>query len=94
MSARNVVERIFGILKRRFHFLLLAPEYDMDIQSKVPPALCALHNFIRHNDPSDIEDYTNTTELSHIHVDDPGIGELALHTLTWERGPILAVTSP
>jgi hypothetical protein len=54
----------------------------MDIQSKVPPALCTLHNFIRRNDPSDIKDYTNTTELSHIRVDDPGIGELALHTLT------------
>jgi hypothetical protein len=46
------------------------------------PQHSALHNFIRRNDPSDIKDYTNTTELSHIRVDDPGIGELALHTLT------------
>jgi hypothetical protein len=29
----------------------------MEIQVKIPPALCALHNFIRHHDPTDIEDY-------------------------------------
>ena len=41
--------------------LLLAPEYDMDIQARVPPALCALHNFICQHDPSDIEDYLALT---------------------------------
>ena len=46
-SARNVVERIFGILKRRFQILQLLPEYAMEIQSLIPPALAALHNFIR-----------------------------------------------
>ena len=56
----------------------------MDIQARIPPALCALHNFIRRHDPSDIEDYTIMTELdySHIQVDDPGIGDLAMHVLT------------
>jgi hypothetical protein len=81
-SAQNVVERIFGILKCRFHILLLAPEYDMGIQSMVSPALCALHYFICRNDPSDVEDYTDMVELSHIRVDDPGIRDLALHALT------------
>ena len=77
-----MIEHIFSILKQRFHMLLLAPEYDMDIQARVPPALCALHNFIRQHDPSDIEDYSDLAEFSHIHVDDPGIGDLAMHTLT------------
>ena len=84
-SARNVIERIFGILKRHFRILLLAPEYDMDVQARVPPALSALHNFIRQHDPSDIEDYANTnmTEFTHhIHVDGPGVGDLAMHAMT------------
>jgi len=49
-SARNVIERIFGILKRRFCILLLAPEYNLDIQAKIPAALCTIHNFIWIND--------------------------------------------
>ena len=31
------------------------PAYDMDIQALIPPALTALHNFIRQYDPEDIE---------------------------------------
>ena len=56
----------------------------MDIQARIPPALCALHNFICQHDPSDIEDYTIMTELdySHIWVDDPGIWDLVMHVLT------------
>jgi len=49
-SARNVIEHIFGVLKRRFHILLIAPEYDLDIQAQIPSALCAIHNFIRQYD--------------------------------------------
>lgn len=81
-SARNVIEHIFGILKRQFCILLFAPEYDMDIQARIPPALCALHDFIRKHDPADIEDYTDMTDISHIRADDPGVGELAMHALT------------
>ena len=44
--ARNVVERIFGILKRRFSLMVASPEYSEDKQAKFIPALCALHNFI------------------------------------------------
>ena len=45
-SARNVIERIFGVLKRRFRILLLAPEYSLEIQARIPAALCTIHNFI------------------------------------------------
>lgn len=52
-SARNVIERIFGVLKRRFRILLLAPEYSLEIQARIPAALCAIHNFIRTHDSAD-----------------------------------------
>ena len=52
-SARNVIERIFGVLKRRFQILLLAPEYNLHTQARLPTALCALHNFIRRYDPDE-----------------------------------------
>ena len=50
-SARNVVERIFGVLKQRFRILLLAPQYSTEIQSRIPAALAALHNFIQVHSP-------------------------------------------
>jgi hypothetical protein len=34
-------------LKRRFRILLLAPEYSLEIQARIPAALCAIHNSIR-----------------------------------------------
>lgn len=35
----------------------------MKIQAQIPPALCALHNFIRYHDPSDITDFDNVPNL-------------------------------
>ncbi|KIN99020.1 hypothetical protein M404DRAFT_156333, partial [Pisolithus tinctorius Marx 270] len=32
--------------------LLLAPEYDINVQAQIPMALCALHNFICTHDQS------------------------------------------
>ena len=52
-SARNVIERIFGVLKRRFRILHLALEYNMEIQARIPVSLAALHNFIRIHDPKE-----------------------------------------
>jgi hypothetical protein len=52
-SARNAIEHIFGVLKRRFRILLLAPEYSMDIQKRIPAALAAIHNFISIHNPHD-----------------------------------------
>ena len=53
-SARNIIEHIFGVLKRRFWILLLAPEYSLNIQAQIPAALCAIHNFIHTHDADDI----------------------------------------
>lgn len=76
-SARNVIERIFGVLKRRFRILVIPPEYDLQIQTHIPPALCALHNFIRRHDPSDINDFPDATDNPADRADGSGIGELA-----------------
>ena len=49
-QARNVIERIFGVLKQRFQILLLPPHYQLDFQARIPVALCALQNFIQEID--------------------------------------------
>jgi len=67
-SARNVIERIFGVLKRRFRILQLAPEYSLDIQARIPTALCAIHNFICVHDAKESEEL-----VTHAH-DGPGHG--------------------
>lgn len=56
-TLRNVVERIFGVIKKCFHIIQLPPEYSSDIQSRIPPALCLVHNIIRIHDPDDLLDY-------------------------------------
>lgn len=55
---RNEIERLFGVLKRRFRILLLAPEYSLDIQSRIPVALAAVHNFILYHEPLDLPEGT------------------------------------
>ena len=56
--ARNVVERIFGTLKRRFNLMVASPEYSESKQAMFIPALCVLHNFISvyDQDPTDMPD--------------------------------------
>lgn len=46
-SLRNVVERVFSILKNRFHILEKRPRYDKETQVRLVYALVALYNFIR-----------------------------------------------
>jgi hypothetical protein len=67
-SARNVIERIFGVLKHRFRILLLAPEYSLQVQARIPAALCAIHNFISIHDPAEdtiltVDDNDNNAPL-------------------------------
>lgn len=73
-SARNVIERIFGILKRRFVILTHPPEYSMAIQVRLPPALGAMHNFIRLHDPGEIDDFVIDDEISGENQGGAGLG--------------------
>lgn len=40
-------------MKRRFRILHLAPEYNIEVQARLPVSLAALHNFIRIHDPKE-----------------------------------------
>ncbi|KAF9063940.1 hypothetical protein BDP27DRAFT_1173299, partial [Rhodocollybia butyracea] len=50
-QACNVIERIFGVIKKCWVVLVLPPKYDMDLQARLPASLAALHNFILDHDP-------------------------------------------
>ncbi|KAL0303512.1 UNVERIFIED_CONTAM: hypothetical protein Sradi_6219300 [Sesamum radiatum] len=52
-SARNVIERTFGLLKVRWGILRSQSFYPIDVQSKIIIACCLLHNFIRNEMPED-----------------------------------------
>ena len=49
--AQNIIERAFGVIKWHFKILVIPPEYSMDVQAKVFPALAAIHNCILERDP-------------------------------------------
>ena len=72
--ARNVIEHIFGILKARFTILTIRPRFNLDIVARLPPALAALHNFIRVHDPNEISDFLQDDPDD---LELPYVGELA-----------------
>jgi hypothetical protein len=65
------------VLKRRFCILLLAPEYDLDIQARIPVALCTIHNFIREHDPDEGELFAQEISGDHDKVDDADVAYYA-----------------
>ncbi|XP_042957659.1 uncharacterized protein LOC122293214 isoform X2 [Carya illinoinensis] len=52
-SIRIVIERTFGVLKRRFQLLKNMPEYRPTRQRYIIITCCAIHNFIRTITPND-----------------------------------------
>ena len=46
-SARNVIERSFGLLKMRWAILRSPSFYDLKTQRHIISVCCMLHNFIR-----------------------------------------------
>jgi len=46
-SLRNVIERIFGVIKRKYQILRTPSEYDISTQTYIILACCTLHNFVR-----------------------------------------------
>ena len=60
-SACNAVEHAFGIIKWRFRILLLPVEFPLNIQARLPAALCTLHNFTSTHD-NDNDSSNNTSD--------------------------------
>jgi len=54
-SLRNSIERIFGVLKKRFPILKQQLEYEYGTQVQLVTALCCLCNFIRKEGDGDDE---------------------------------------
>jgi hypothetical protein len=50
-----VIERIFGVIKRKFKILGQVAEYSIDTQVELVLALCGLYNFIRQHEDIDHE---------------------------------------
>lgn len=50
----KTTDRIFGALKERFPILMSAPPYPLQTQVKLVVATCAIHNFIRKENPDDL----------------------------------------
>jgi hypothetical protein len=46
-SLRNVIERIFGVVKRKYQILRSPSEYSIDTQTCIILACCTLHNYVR-----------------------------------------------
>lgn len=72
-SVQNVVERVFGILKKKWGILTCPPQFLMSIQARVPPAMCALHNFILAHNPDDVDNYLTGNENNDA---DPNPGQM------------------
>lgn len=46
-SLRNVVERIFGVVKRKYQILRTPSEYSIETQTRIILACMALYNWVR-----------------------------------------------
>jgi hypothetical protein len=65
-EARNVVERIFGVIKKRWTILTKPPQLDIELQARILPGLAAIHNLIMKHDPTDLQDF------GEVHDPEPG----------------------
>ena len=62
-SLRNVIERIFGVVKRKFKILAHKPEFSIDTQADLILGLFALWNFIRSRENASIQQEIDEFEL-------------------------------
>ncbi|XP_057760252.1 protein ALP1-like [Arachis stenosperma] len=74
-SARNIIERCFGLLKKRWAILRSPCFYKIKTQNKIIIACCLLQNFIRFNMEFDPEEDTLLEEEQMLIGDDHGGNE-------------------
>ncbi|KAF8152261.1 hypothetical protein B0H34DRAFT_663890, partial [Crassisporium funariophilum] len=73
-QARNVVERIFGVMEKCWDILVRPPKYPMLVQVHVPSGHSALHNFITIHNPSGNNDLLKELDAE----GDGSYGDLAI----------------
>lgn len=71
-SARNVIERCFGILKARWGILKDNSYYSVELKIKIIMACCLLHNYIRQEMPIDPFEDDNQPDEG---TEDLGVGQ-------------------
>lgn len=93
-SLRNVIERILGVIKRKYKITRLAPEYPFATQVKIVLALAAVHNYTYFGDDTDLgpDQYEHDPEEAAVDEDDirlrpppPGSGEATRRRVAMEQ---------
>ncbi|KAM6587387.1 hypothetical protein CsatA_009992 [Cannabis sativa] len=87
-SARNVIERCFGLLKMRWAILRSPSFYDMNTQRRIISVCCMLHNFIRREMSIDpVENEMNSVQRNHPTTDNNYINSIESSDLwtTWRQ---------
>lgn len=87
-SARNIIERIFGVFKARFKILVSSPAYKFAVQAKLIAALAVVHNFIATHDQSMIDDALNELDAEQglvAHEEQEDIHDFAIDVNSAER---------
>lgn len=69
-SLRNVVERIFGVSKRRFPILVKMSPYGFEFQCDIVQCCFLLHNFVHINQLYDDQFYNEDGNLADVAIDD------------------------
>ena len=72
---RNVVERIFGVTKRKFKILGIGTEYSIDTQVHLVLGLLGLYNFISLHEGESIEDIENEDQEINDEIEDNEVEE-------------------
>ncbi|XP_031386066.1 protein ALP1-like [Punica granatum] len=76
-SARNVIERCFGLLKIRWAILRSPSFYPVRVHNRIIIACCLLHNFIRREMTFDpMEDQLNETDVDNPNEDSDHISDI------------------
>lgn len=70
---RNIIKRIFGVVKRRFQIFYKAPEYSQATQVDIVYAAMGLHNFIKMHPGNEEDIYSAPVDIPHNTRSDGGI---------------------
>ena len=74
-SARNVIERAFGLWKKRFVILRSASFYDVDTQNDIILACALVHNFLRMHSKEDLMEWYDNRDDEELLDDDFDISD-------------------